>query len=375
MKLLLAVICVGAFYWLQSFIYNRLWNRNLSVSIHFSDDVIREGDRCELCEVVANDKRLPLNVLQVKFALTRTFRFDEKENGAVSDQYYRNDFFRVGSRRKITRHHRFTAERRGFYTITGLDVIGRDFMLIHTYVESMQSPTTITVLPKRIPEEDLPDAVTNITGELISKIRYMEDPFEFRGIREYEPYDPLSGVNWKVTARAGELMVNTYHSTFSQDVCILLNTDTHSLSGADRLREEAIRIAASYAAVLISRHIHVSLISNGKDITKGTKTEVLPGSDISHIRTIEIALARINTDETPESFEALVRDLTKRVGDFTTYIFISNSRKPDLCDAYAELHKQAKGLYWFIPEYRNSEIDEKVLSMPDVFRWELRERV
>ena len=36
----------------------------------------------------------------------------------------------------------------------------------------------------------------------------MEDPFEYRGIREYQPYDDMRSVNWKATAKTGDLKVN-----------------------------------------------------------------------------------------------------------------------------------------------------------------------
>ena len=41
--------------------------------------------------VIENNKPLPLPILNVKFATSRSFIFAEEENANVSDRYYRND--------------------------------------------------------------------------------------------------------------------------------------------------------------------------------------------------------------------------------------------------------------------------------------------
>ena len=40
-----------------------------------------------------------------------------------------------------------------------------------------------------------------LTGDTFNRFKYIEDPFEFASIREYQPSDPLNHINWKYTAR------------------------------------------------------------------------------------------------------------------------------------------------------------------------------
>ena len=49
-----------------------------------------------------------------------------------------------------------------------------------------------------------------------------EDPFTFRGIREYTTSDPMKTINWKASARTGGLMVNTFDSVMTQKVMLYL---------------------------------------------------------------------------------------------------------------------------------------------------------
>ena len=73
MKLLIALAAGVALYFVQLLLYRRYWDRDLNISVDFAQSVVREGDGNELVEIISNDKRLPLPVLQVKFAITRSF--------------------------------------------------------------------------------------------------------------------------------------------------------------------------------------------------------------------------------------------------------------------------------------------------------------
>ena len=55
----------------QKYIYARIWNKELTVSISFLEDGIREGQESELSEIIENRKRLPLTMLKVKFQTDR----------------------------------------------------------------------------------------------------------------------------------------------------------------------------------------------------------------------------------------------------------------------------------------------------------------
>ncbi|MFQ9546987.1 MAG: hypothetical protein ACLRZ6_03245 [Lachnospiraceae bacterium] len=63
MKILLLLAAAGLLYILQDLIYKTFWDKNLSVSIHFQDKAVLEGEQATLTEVIENRKLLPLAYL------------------------------------------------------------------------------------------------------------------------------------------------------------------------------------------------------------------------------------------------------------------------------------------------------------------------
>ena len=63
MKILLLLAAAGLLYILQDLIYKTFWDKNLSVSIHFQDKAVLEGEQATLTEVIENRKLLPLALM------------------------------------------------------------------------------------------------------------------------------------------------------------------------------------------------------------------------------------------------------------------------------------------------------------------------
>ena len=67
-------------------------------------------------------------------------------------------------------------------------------------------------------------AISNRLSELgIKKVRRLGHNMEFEQIKEYVSGDDFRTINWKATARAGQLMINTYQDERSQQVYSLID--------------------------------------------------------------------------------------------------------------------------------------------------------
>ena len=86
---------------------------------------------------------------------------------------------------------------------------------------------------------------SHLLGELETRRNQMEDPYTFRGIREYTYGDTYGKINWKATAKASKLMVNMYGYTSEQRVRILLNLETNIMVKTEYLQEMSIRMAGT----------------------------------------------------------------------------------------------------------------------------------
>lgn len=372
MKLLIAFAAGALLYFLQLLLYRKYWDRDLNIDVAFLSDVVREGDDNELIEIISNDKRLPLPVVQVKFAITRSFIFSGQDNSRVTDQYYRNDYFSLMPYRKITRKYTFTCSKRGYYMMNGMDVICKDLFLSGMMIRSFEHEASVCVLPLRIKPDSYPVKARELMGEITDRIKRNEDPFEFAGIREYRSDDPMNRINWKASAATGELRVNKFDTTFMQRVVICLNMECHIKWHEEVFMEEGIRIAAALADHFISVHIPVALISNGLDIISRETVNIEAGADASHLRNLEMTLARLDTKGDKPSFAGLLEECCQdKRYDNSDYIIISNYRKQDLADVYGSLKNQKISVSWIIPEYGMVEPKLTQLGDRSIIKWKV----
>ena len=191
----------------QAWIYSHYWEKGLSAELLFSRESAVEGEECLLLERVENRKLLPLPMLKVKFQVSRNLRFSDEGDGAVTDKYYRNDILSLGPRQRVTRKIPFLCGARGYYRIRGLDLVAADLFLTREMIAEAEADTTLYVYPRPAAGVELDTALQKLNGEILAKRHMLEDPFEYRGIREYAAFDEMKTINWKATARMGELMV------------------------------------------------------------------------------------------------------------------------------------------------------------------------
>ena len=368
MRLLLVIAIGFLLYIIQKRVFKKFWLKGLQVNIDFEEPIVREGDKNALIEVIKNDKALLLPVLQLKFSITRTFIFPKEKNSAVTDQYYRNDYFSCRPFQIITRKYLFKATKRGEYKITSIDLVCKDIFMDKSNFALSNEYSSVLVLPARIRKENLSDNIIRYTGDVIKRIKINEDPFEFRAIREYQPYDPMNHINWKATAKSDNLHVNTFNSTNRKNVIILLNLDMNLIRNREELAEWSIRIASCLADLFLEEQIPVALYTNGTDYESNEKIGVDAGSDDGHMRNIDIALARILVKDVCPSFLDLVDEHVDLESD-NEYIIISNYRKNDFVNKFDELKRVGAKVSLIVPDYGYADIAPFSENGTDTFKW------
>ena len=83
MKILLLLAAAGLLYILQDLIYKTFWDKNLSVSIHFQDKAVLEGEQATLTEVIETESFFRLPTLTLSFRSGRNLVFQNMENTSV----------------------------------------------------------------------------------------------------------------------------------------------------------------------------------------------------------------------------------------------------------------------------------------------------
>lgn len=348
MAAVLILLLLAALFFLQGFLYDRLWGKGLEAKIAFREEYATEDDTAVLTEVIVNDKLLPLPVVEIDFHMDKGLRFLGEANTAVSDRSYRRDVFALGVRQKITRTLEFQCARRGYYRIdeAGMDV--RSLLLTKKYVGSAPQDTDFYVLPRPVPTQRIQIPFSQIMGSVLSRKKVYDDPFEFAGLRDYAKGDPMKYINWKASAKMGELLVNIHESTLSQKVVVVVDLEGLGVQQADLLNEEGVRIACTLCVRLLEAGVQVGAWSNGIDALTG-KPMALPevsgaGSALSLRKTFACAKAA-NGLEPIDSF------FPGEDGDVLC-VLVSRNQREELARAFAQ--RAGKREWVQIVPYRES---------------------
>ncbi len=348
MTVILVALTAVALFFLQQVVYKRLWSKSLKVNINFKDKTLNEGDEGWLIQTVENAKRLPLPMCKVKFECNRALLFFDSGETSVSDKYYRDEAFTVSSYKRVVRELKFTAKERGFYSIDGFDVVGTDIFMSSQFVEHEDCHTEIYVYPVAL-ERDLSEAaIRQLTGEMLSRRRFIEDPFEYVGVREYQPFDELKNINWKATAKTGDLKVNTHGYTARQGVRIFLNLKDDGVLKHRENVENSIRFAVRMCMEFIGSGDRVALFANIPDVITGKPLIIPAGTGESHMEAILRGLARLDTDKRHFDFAETFRDeVFEEKSDYMT-VFVSTPSANDFDGFVREYHETGKDLRHFI---------------------------
>ncbi len=371
MEILYFIIGAACVFLLQRLLYQKYWNKRLSVSVRFSQHAITEQEEGELLETICNQKWLPLPMLRVKFEADRHLDFQQEGNLSVTDRCYKNDIFTVMMWQKITRRLKFVGRRRGFYTIQQLAVDSTDlFMEKH---RGMDCPcdTWLYVYPGQADARRLLIPFRKMMGDILTRTYTYEDPFEFQGIRPYQPFDSMRDVNWKASARTGELRTNVHGHTVRQEVCLLLNLKPESMMEYRQLQEESIRIVNSLAGMFLAQGIPVGIYSNAKDLLSQKELVLPSGGDRQHLNRVRENLSRLDLSLEMEDFGDFFECCKARQQGQTLYVLVSASQRDDVTQLYAALAGQSPGSQWILPLHPWMEQKIQAVKNSAIVRWEV----
>lgn len=271
--------------------YATHWAKNLAVTLAFCQDFVYAGEQAGLTEQIENHKAMMLPVLEVAFHMDKKLSFHDCENTSVSDYTYKRDIFALLGRQRITRKLTLDCHQRGYYRIDTSYLTA--FSMLHRRRFSIDCPadTALYVYAARTNVSDILVACERLMGNIQCARRLYEDPFAFSSIREYTITDPMNTINWKASARTGDLMVNTFESTLTQKVLLYLDLEDSGILKYEHLIEDSISVAAALARKFISRGMEVGICANAEGNT------IEPASGKRHLANIEQMLAKCNSDD------------------------------------------------------------------------------
>jgi uncharacterized protein (DUF58 family) len=122
-------------------------------------------------------------------------------------------------------------------------------------------PLRVYPTPDRLRTMLAPLETHALAGSTVARER--GDGIEFASVREFVAGDRVRQVNWRVSARRGELHVNQHHLERNTDVVIFIDTFAEVGEGRGTTLDLAIRGAASLAARYLATRDRVGMIGFG----------------------------------------------------------------------------------------------------------------
>lgn len=327
-------------------LYKKHWEDNLNAKVVFEDECVTQGDKGYIREELSNSKYLPLPVVSVKFNLHNSIVYDEKKNIAVSDKQYRSDTVSLMSYKQINRRFMVTYTKRGVYSIDSLTLNTKDIMSTCKMSKTFKEDTIIYVYPAHSRYRDVIAPFSRIVGEALRNRFLFEDPFEFKGIRDYTGTEPMKKINWSASARTGRLMVNNYYDTSSRFITIFLDIVNDHIWKRDDQVEECIRITRNYLEGFAKNQVPVRIVTNGIDCFDGKPIVMESGASVGVVESCLKKMARIDISAKTEHIASYFEENEADNGELS--ILLSVDTTAELTRAYEKYLGSNQG-EWIAP--------------------------
>lgn len=182
-------------------------DRTISVDHAFQDDEI------EVTFTIENRKPLPVAWLEINEYVPRGLLIDGQK--AVEQAYLGGAEIKastsLGGYERVKIRKKLTALARGSYRLGKTRLRSGDLFGLYPSEATLEhTPWTLYVYPtiKAIPGFTLP--ARRPIGDSMSRDRLWDDPSRPAGVREYRPGDPIKSIDWKTTARRGDMFVRQF---------------------------------------------------------------------------------------------------------------------------------------------------------------------
>lgn len=213
-----------------------------------------EGDEIEA--VIEINARTAVDLLELHLLIPRGLTVVEGENPCGLR-------LRAGEERTLPLTLR--CDRWGSFELGDIRLRARGPLGMLIWERQVTRPHRLQVYPR---PERLQGLVTPLEtqpaiGDLVARAR--ADGLEFADTRAFVPGDRLRSVNWRASARRGDLIVNERHPDRNADIVLFLDSFAEARADSDSAGtlEQAVRAAATLADRYLEHRDRVGLVTFG----------------------------------------------------------------------------------------------------------------
>ena len=253
MNALILLVVLLALYILMAVLLRHIGLRHLTCSRAFSKPAYFEGEEGELIEIVRNDRAMIIPWLRVESGVSPHIRFGRQENLHINDRTHTCSLFTLMPYQQIRRRHRVTFLRRGAYNLGSASLTVGDLLGLCEAHREQEMDVPVLVYPRLLDSSAMPQPLTRLLSETVSRRQLLHDPFLFRGIRPYQAGDPVRDIHWPATARTGDAQLRLHDPSALCRLLVVLNMERTDAQWGEHLmdyEQEEIEYEISMAATL-----------------------------------------------------------------------------------------------------------------------------
>ena len=332
---------------------SRYWSRNIfkrvSLTTTTSETRAFIDEPITLHVDMANRKVLPLPWYEWRLGLSDSIRVKEEplSSAVVPGLSW---LTRKGSMRWYEQR-RWTFEissgERGYLQLGPSILRSADLFGVFPMRKEDDTLGHVTVYPRVFTLEEMGLPSERPFGERRGGSRVFEDPLRIAGLREYRPGDPMRRIDWKATARSGDLTSRVYEPSATQQLYICLNIDTMEHAWEGYLKDElerAVSVAASVAVWAAGARYAVGILANGAYPDADRPIRLPPSRSRDQITRILDAMAVIQPLTMGDLAGTMLRE-SNRIPTGSTIVVIASLIPDPLAGVLVRLHEEGHKVF------------------------------
>jgi len=174
--------------------------------------------------------------------------------------------------------YRIACDRWGSYLVGEVRLRAHDRFRIYRYdrADDLRVPIKVYPRPEFVRQLLQPVETQVFTGNLVA--REKGEGIEFADLRQFVAGDRVRRINWRASAKRGELWVNELHAERNSDVILFLDSFTEARLRGESSLDRTVRGAAALVEHYLEHKDRVGLVSFG-----GVLNWLLPSTGLTQL--------------------------------------------------------------------------------------------
>jgi len=266
----------------------------------------------------------------------------------------------------IEHHHNIRPTERGvfafgelhcFFSLPTLSLV----QLRKTWHCAVDTAVYPSVIQMKNMELQVFSKTANLQG--IRRVREIGENDEFEQIRDYIVGDNVKSINWRATSRKGELMVNQYENSKSQQIYCIIDKGRAMKMPFDGLTllDYAINTALVTSNIILRKYDKIGLLTYGAKVGAVINADAQKGQ----LQKITKALYDQRTDFAESNIELIYHTIRQRIQRRSILLLFTNfEHVQDMRRQLRYLKSLGKKHLLVVIFFTNAEIEKAALATP-----------